>query len=69
MQVNGSTRLSSELLATAGALRRIRGRVEELVRMGHPGVSSSHEVIVLLIEVPILATALDRLAETLAIEE
>ncbi len=66
---NGSTRLSAELLTTADALRHVRSRLEELVRMGHPALTSSHEVIVLLVEAPIVATALQDLAEQLAIEE
>ncbi len=66
---NGSTRLSAELLTTADALRHVRSRLEELVHMGHPALVSSHDVIVLLVETPIVATALQDLAESLAITE
>lgn len=69
MQVNGSTRLSAELPTAADSLRHVRCRIEELVRMGHPSLVSSHEVIVLLIESPVLAAALDHLAEVPAISE
>ena len=65
----GTASLVAELLATADALKNVAQQIDRLDRDKHPAVCGTEEAVILHCSGPLVAQALEALAQRLTLEK